>query len=70
MQSLKVEMDQGEELARFYLGFFCIMLSSTIARSMVSSPTSCACREIFCAGRTGSSYEELRAQSGLRGAQK
>ena len=54
MQSLKVVMGQGEELARSYLGFFCILLSSTIAQLMVSSPTSRACKESCCAGRTGS----------------
>ena len=54
MQSLKVGMGQGEELARFYLGFFCVLLSSTIAQLMVSSPTSRACKESCCVGRTGS----------------
>ena len=49
VQSLKVELDQGEEPVLFYLGFFCIILTSTIAWSMVSSPTSRACWEIYYA---------------------
>ena len=40
----------------------CYILTLAIARSMVSSPTRRACREIYWAGRTGSSYEGLRAQ--------
>ena len=58
-----MELDQGEEPARIYFGFFCFLLSSTIAWSVVSSQTSRDCRETFCLERTRSSYEGQRAQS-------
>ena len=45
LQSLKVELDQGEEPALSRLGFFCTILSSTMAWSMVSDPTSRTCWE-------------------------
>ena len=53
-QASRVEMVPGEKPARFSLGFSCYILSLAIPRSMVSSPTSSACRETYCAERTGS----------------
>ena len=55
-QPPKVEMDQGEQPACSYLGFSCYILPLAIAHSTVSSPTSHACRETYCAEGTGSSY--------------
>ena len=55
----------GEQPARSCLGFSCYMLSSAIARSMVSSLTSHARQvHLLCPEGTGSSYEGVRAQSG------
>ena len=48
---------------RFCLGFFCWKLSWSIARSTVTSPTSRARREVYCAGRTGLSWEELQIRN-------
>ena len=46
MQLLKVELDQGEDPARSCLGFFCIILSSIMAWSMVfGRPTARETRE-------------------------
>ena len=59
-RSSKVEMDQGEkEACPFSPLSTADTLSLATARSMVSSPTSRACREIYCAERIGSQLRRI-----------